>query len=234
MSEKKSVLFVVDDDEEIRKMVEDYLTRHDFEVVGMATADEMLRRLGRLRPDLVVLDLMMPGTGGLQALRNLRDQGDDLPVILLTARSDYADRIKGLDLGADDYVSKPFNARELLARINAVLRRRRTPSAPLPVADEPVKVGHCMLDPLRRTLTRNGELLSLLPADFTLLRVLTGHPMKPMSRDRLLELTGGRDSDKNARSIDVQILRLRRLVEENPDQPTILQTVRGIGYVFVP
>jgi DNA-binding response OmpR family regulator len=234
MSDKRPLLYVVDDDDEIRKLLSEYLGHQGYDVVGMETADEMLRRLPRLRPDLIILDLMMPGTGGLQALEILRGQGEDLPIILLTARSDYRDRVSGLDLGADDYVAKPFNAPELLARVKAVLRRQRLPSAPLPNDEEPIPVGPCLLDPRRRTLTRDGELLPLNPADYTLLRAFTSNPLKPMSRDRLLQLTGGRSSDKNERSIDVQVLRLRRLVEENPDKPAILQTVRGVGYVFVP
>jgi two-component system phosphate regulon response regulator OmpR len=234
MPGKLPLVYIVDDDAEVRGMVEQFLARNDIEAVGMASADEMLRRLPRLRPDLVVLDLMMPGTGGLQALSRLRESGDDLPVILLTARSDYSDRVNGLDLGADDYVGKPFNAHELLARIRANLRRRRLPSAPLPNPDAPLAIGSCVLDPKLRTLTRNGEALPLHAADFGVLRALTSHPLKPMSRDRLLELTSARGNDKTSRSIDVQILRLRRLIEDNPDQPVHLQTVRGVGYVFVP
>lgn len=234
MSETLPLLYVVDDDAEARKMIEQYLSRQDFEVVGMSSADELLRRLPRRRPELVVLDVMMPGTGGLQALKQIRATGDDLPVILLTALSDYGDRINGLDIGADDYVGKPYNARELLARVHAVLRRRRTPLAPLPDQDQPYSFGCCVLDPRTRSLSRKGQAVSLNPADFAVLRVLVRHPFKPMSRDRLLELTTIRGSDKNSRSIDVQILRLRRLIEENPDQPVHLQTVRGIGYVFVP
>lgn len=234
MPEKLPLIFVVDDDAEVRTMIEEYLSRQDFEVIGMASADELLRRLSRLRPELIVLDVMMPGTGGLQALRKLREGGDDIPVIMLTALSDHGDRINGLDIGADDYLGKPFNARELLARIRAVLRRHRTPSALLPDQDQPFSIGRCTLDPRSRSLSRDGEDLQLNPADFAVLRALIQHPLKPMSRDRLLELTTMRGTDKSGRSIDVQILRLRRLIEDNPDQPVHLQTVRGVGYVFVP
>ncbi len=234
MSDKPPLIYVVDDDAQARKMIEQYLGLHDIEVVGMSTADEMLRRLPRLRPNLVVLDIMMPGTGGLQALKHLRESGEDLPVILLTALSDYGDRVNGLDLGADDYIGKPFNARELLARIRAVMRRRQAPVGRVPDQDAPFPFGNCVLNPRTRCLTRNGEELPLNPADFAVLRALTLHPLRPMSRDRLVELTTSRGSDKNGRSIDVQILRLRRLIEDNPDQPVHLQTVRGVGYVFVP
>jgi two-component system phosphate regulon response regulator OmpR len=228
------LLYIVDDDAEVRDMLQQYLGRREFEVVGLPTADEMLHRLTRRRPDLVILDVMMPGTGGLEALRRLRADGDDIPVILLTARTDEDDRIAGLDLGADDYLGKPFNPRELLSRVNAVMRRRSLPKVRLPEPEAPITVGPLVLDPLKRTLTRNGEPVPLKDSDFTVLRALTSNPLKPLTRDRLLELSGQRSRDRVERSIDVQIMRLRRLIETDPDNPTILQTVRGVGYVYVP
>jgi two-component system phosphate regulon response regulator OmpR len=228
------LLYIVDDDAEVRSLLQQYLGEHDFEVVTIESADEMLGRLRRRRPDLLVLDVMMPGTGGLDALRTLREQGDDVPAILLTARSADHERIQGLDLGADDYVSKPFNARELLSRIRAVLRRRLLAPAHRPAADDTICVGGCVLDPLRRTLSRDGQPLPLHPADFAVLWALAREPLKPLSRNRLLELTCDHSRDKSERSIDVQIVRLRRFIEKDPDKPVILQTVRGVGYVFVP
>jgi DNA-binding response OmpR family regulator len=228
------LLYVVDDDAEIRGLIQHYLGKHDFEVIGLPTADEMLRRLARRRPDLAILDVMMPGTGGLEALRRLRENGDDLPLILLTSRSDEEDRVAGLDLGADDYLAKPFSVRELLSRVRAVLRRRAMPHVPAPEPGEPIRIGHFVLDPRTRTLSHNGSTIDLKTSDFTLLRVLASHPLKPLSRDRLLEMTGTRGADKLERSIDAQVVQLRRLIEADPARPKILQTVRGIGYVFVP
>ncbi len=233
---KSPLLYVVDDDTELRGALEKYLSERGFEVLGLPNADEMLLRLRRRRPELVILDLMMPGTGGLTALNKLRAEGDDLPVIVLTARSDPEERITGLNAGADDYVSKPFSAGELLARIEAVLRRRLIWQAHsrAPNPGEQLRIGAFVLDPVARTLTRNGEAVELLVSDLALLRVLASHPFQPLSRERLLEMTGTRATDKKARSVDVQITRLRRLIETDPAFPKVLQTVRGVGYVFVP
>ncbi len=228
------LLYLVDDDTEARAMLAQYLVRHGFEVLGLPTADELLLRLKRQRPALVVLDAMMPGMDGRDALRQLREEGDDIPLILLTALSDDEERIAGLDLGADDYVGKPFNPRELVSRIQAVLRRRRMPWHQLPEEGECLTVGDHVLDPRRRTLTLKGEPVPLPPADFALLRALVSNPLKPLSRDRLMQMIGQQGSDRLGRTIDVQVMRLRRLVESDPNNPTMLQTVRGVGYMFVP
>ncbi len=228
------LLYVVDDDSELRSSVEQYLRRHGFEVIGFPSADEMLRRLQRRRPNLVVLDVMMPGTGGLEALGQLRQAGDDLPVILLTARSDIEDRIAGLTSGADDYMGKPFSVRELLARINAVLKRLSGPVVKGPSPGESIQFGAFSIDPRTRTLTHNGETIEIRAADLTLLQVLASHPYVSLTRERLVEMTGARVSEKSERSIDAQIVRLRGVVEADPGSPRILQTVRGVGYVFVP
>lgn len=228
------LLYIVDDDAEANSLLRQYLCRQGFEAVCLPNADELLSRLKRHRPDLVILDLMMPGMDGREALRRLRADGDDIPLILVTALSDEEDRIVGLDLGADDYVGKPFNPRELVSRIQAVLRRRRLPRQVLPEQGDQVPVGPCVLDPVRLTLTREGEPISMPPSDFALLRALVTNPLKPLSRDRLMQMIGQHSCEKLGRSIDVQIMRLRRLVERHPDNPTLLQTVRGVGYMFVP
>jgi DNA-binding response OmpR family regulator len=228
------LLYVVDDDAEICRLIQQHLGKHDFEVIGLPTADEMLRRLARRRPALTILDVMMPGTGGLEALRKLREDGDDLPLILLTARSAEQDRIVGLDLGADDYLAKPFSVGELLSRVRAVLRRRTIPPTAAPEPGKAIRIGNFVLDPLTRTLSRDGKAIDLMLSDFVLLHMLASHPLKPLSRDRLLEMTGTHGADKLERSIDAQIVRLRRLIEADPRRPKILQTVRGVGYVFVP
>jgi DNA-binding response OmpR family regulator len=234
MSPEPPLLFIVDDDPELRRLVTHYLGRNGFEVIGLSTGDELLQRLPRLRPALAIVDVMMPGTDGIEVLRHLRAMDDNLPVIMLTAVCDEPERILGLDLGADDYLGKPFSVRELLSRIRAVLRRRGHQQMRAPEAGEPIPIGAFLLDPRTRSLTRGNEVLPLLASDFALLRVLASHPLKPLSRPRLLEMTGSRGPEKHERSIDAQMVSLRRLIEDNPSQPTILQTVRGIGYMFVP
>jgi two-component system phosphate regulon response regulator OmpR len=228
-------IYVVDDDTELRALLQGYLGKQGLDVLALASADELLRRLPRRRPDLVVMDLMMPGTTGLEALRKLRAEGDDLPLILLTARSDDVDRIVGLELGADDYLGKPFNPRELLARIQAVLRRRGTAPAGAPQAGGgSLRFGAYELDLATRTLSSEGRCVRLSTGEFALLRSFAAHPYKPLSRERLLELAHGADAELQERAIDVQVLRLRRLIEADPQNPTIIQTVRGVGYIFVP
>lgn len=231
---RQPLLYIVDDDAEMRRLLEQYFGRHGFDVVTLQSGDELLHRLSRRRPDIVVLDLMMPGISGLDALRKLREEGDDIPLILLTALSAENERIRGLDLGADDYLGKPFNPRELLSRVHAVLRRRTPMKLRLPEQEGPMVVGRFVLDPLKRVVTLDGVAVALTDSDFTLLRAMATHPLKPLTRTRLVEMCGRPPGDAAERAINVQILRLRRLLEADPDNPTLLQTVRGVGYVFVP
>ena len=232
-------LWVVDDDPELRSMLATYLTDQGFAVRTLADGEQLQVRLeGRLggeRPDLLVLDLMLPGTDGLSLLRRLRDAGDDLPVLLLSARAEGVDRIIGLEQGADDYLAKPFLPRELLARVEAVLRRRRPlpPGSPRPQS-EPVAFGDCRLDAASRRLERAGAVVAITAGEYALLEVFVAHPHRPLSRQRLIELARGPDSDTDGRSMDVQVSRLRRLIEPDCGRPRYLQTVWGYGYVFVP
>lgn len=227
-------ILVVDDDPELRDLLREYLARHNFSVAVMHDGEGLAARLERERPALIVLDLMMPKVDGLTALRDLRARNDDIPVILLTARSDEIDRIVGLEIGADDYLGKPFSPRELLARINAVLRRRKSPDAAVPEQRENYGFGPFMLDFRSRTLTRDAQLLTLSDGEYGLLRLLVNHAMQVLSRERIIELLYGADSDVNDRGIDVQIWRLRRLLDEDAQSPRFIQTVRGRGYIFVP
>ncbi|WP_233862639.1 response regulator [Paraburkholderia adhaesiva] len=228
-------ILVVDDDLELRDLLRDYLARQGMEVSVLHDAGSLERRLERERPDLIVLDLMMPGVDGLTALRKLRASGDDIPVIMLTARADDVDRIVGLELGADDYLGKPFNPRELLARVQAVLRRRRTlASAAAPEQREPFSFGRFILDFQSRTLHQEGKPLMLSGSEFALLKIFVNHPMRTLTRERLLELLHGPEYDGTDRGIDVQVWRLRRILETDPSTPRFIQTVRGRGYVFVP
>jgi two-component system phosphate regulon response regulator OmpR len=233
-------IWVVDDDPELGRMLAAYLGDQGYEVRILHDGAQLLARLqGRLggeRPDLLVLDLMLPGEDGLQLLRRLRDGGDDLPVVMLTARADAVDRIIGLEQGADDYLGKPFLPRELTARIEAVLRRRVSFAAaggPIATA-EPVHFGDCVLDPAARRLERAGLAVPITSGEFALLVVFVGHPHRPLSRQQLIELARGPASETDSRSMDVQVSRLRRLIESDPARPRYLQTVWGYGYVFVP
>jgi len=176
----------------------------------------------------------MPGVDGLTALRKLRASGDDIPVIMLTARADDVDRIVGLELGADDYLGKPFNPRELLARVQAVLRRRRTIPSAAPEQREPFSFGRFRLDFQSRTLHQDETPLTLSGSEFALLKIFVNHPMRTLTRERLLELLHGPEYDGTDRGIDVQVWRLRRILETDPSTPRFIQTVRGRGYVFVP
>lgn len=234
-SKERYRILIVDDDARLRNLLERYLDEQGFGVKAVADSTQMDRALLREHFDLMVLDLMLPGEDGLSICRRLRGAESDLPIVMLTARSDEVDRIIGLEIGADDYLPKPFNPRELLARINAVLRRRprALPGAPAE-ATEVVSFGQVEVDLGARRLSRDGEDQPLTTGEFALLKVLLQHPREPLSRDRLMELARGREYDAFDRSIDVQISRLRKLVEDEPAKPRYLQTVWGFGYVFVP
>jgi two-component system phosphate regulon response regulator OmpR len=235
MSANKPKILIIDDDLRLRDLLLRYLGEQGFDPGTEPDASGLNKRLERNRPDLVVLDLMLPGgEDGLAVCRRLRGAGEDIPIIMLTAKGDEIDRIIGLEMGADDYLPKPFNPRELVARIHAVLRRRTAAPASAPVeSGAPIAFGEFVLDPSTRTLSRNDQPVPITSGEFALLLVLASHPMKPMSRERLLELTRGRAYDAFDRSIDVQISRLRRLIEPDPANPHHIQTLWGFGYVFV-
>ena len=229
------MIWVVDDDPELRQMVGTYLIDQGYDVRCLCDVKQLEARLEFQRPDLVVLDLMLPGDDGLTALRRLRDAGDDLPVVMLTARGDGVDRIIGLEQGADDYLGKPFLPRELTARIEAVLRRRSSIPAGTPLADgAQVIFGDNQLDLAARTLVRKGTTQVITSGEFSLLAAFVQHPHRPLSRERLIELARGPASDTDSRSMDVQVSRVRKLIEDDPSRPRYVQTVWGYGYVFVP
>jgi two-component system phosphate regulon response regulator OmpR len=235
MAELKTRILVVDDDLRMRDLLVRYLGGEGHEVKAAADAAAMDKLLARERYDLVVLDLMLPGEDGLAVCRRLRAQGASPAIIMLTAKGDDVDRIVGLEMGADDYLPKPFNPRELLARINAVLRRK-APSGPpgAPAEGGTFEFGEFSLSLSTRTLTRAGKPVSLTTGEFSVLKVLAQHPRQPLSRDKLMELARGREYEVFDRSIDVQISRLRKIVEDDPGHPKHIQTVWGFGYVFVP
>ncbi len=227
---------VVDDDARIRDLLRRYLSQEGFEVHPAEDGMALNRLMARESLDLIVLDLMMPGEDGLSICRRLRGAGNSTPIVMLTAKGEDVDRIVGLEVGADDYLAKPFNPRELLARINAVLRRAPAPEAPGAPARDPetVAFGPYRFDIAQRRLTRDGEELSLTTGEFAMLKALVRHPRMPLSRERLAQLTRGRDFEPYDRSLDVQVSRLRKMIEPDLANPRYIQTVWGLGYVFVP
>ena len=236
MNAPRQKILVVDDDLRLRDLLKRYLGEQGFAVDTVPDAPAMDRQMQRVRYDLLVLDLMLPREDGLAVCRRLRAAGDNVPIIMLTAKGDDVDRIVGLEMGADDYLAKPFNPRELVARIHAVLRRqlaRATPGAPTAQPTQ-VAFGPYVLDLSTRRLAREGEPISLTTGEFSLLKALVLHPRQPMSRDKLMELARGRELESTDRSIDVQVSRLRKLLAEDPQDPRYIQTVWGFGYVFVP
>jgi two-component system OmpR family response regulator/two-component system phosphate regulon response regulator OmpR len=235
MNEIKQHLLVVDDDARLRDLLTRYLGEQGFEVRAVGDGKQMDKLRSREHFHLIVLDLMMPGEDGLSICRRLRGTGDLTPIVMLTAKGDDVDRIVGLEMGADDYLPKPFNPRELLARIHAVLRRQgnRPPGSPQEES-ETIRFSNLEVDLAARTLRRGEELLPLTTGEFAVLKVLLQHPRQPLSRDKLMTLARGREQGPFDRAIDVQVSRLRKLIEIDPAQPRYLQTVWGFGYVFVP
>jgi two-component system OmpR family response regulator len=226
-------ILIVDDDAEIRNLLTRYLEKNGLRATAVPDGRAMWQALERAAPDLIVLDLMLPGDDGLTLCRTLRTKSD-LPVIMLTARGEETDRIVGLEMGADDYLPKPFSARELLARIKVILRRTRALPPNLAPTDEPaLRFAGWTLDTARRVLVApDGAALSIHGVEFKLLRVFLEHPQRVLDRDQLLDLTQGREADPLDRSIDVQVSRLRRRLGEDPAHPKLIKTVRGEGYVF--
>jgi two-component system phosphate regulon response regulator OmpR len=234
-------ILVVDDDERLRDLLRRYLTEQGFNVFVAAEAIAMNKLITRERFDLLVLDLMLPGEDGLSICRRLRGAGDTTPIIMLTAKGEDVDRILGLEMGADDYLSKPFNPRELLARINAVLRRKGVGEVPGAPSQDDISIsfGPFSLNLANRSLKKKlpdgtEQPIDLTTGEFSVMKVFARHPRQPMSREKLMELARGREYEVFDRSLDVQISRLRKIVEQDPTRPQYIQTVWGLGYVFVP
>lgn len=228
-------ILIIDDDARLRRLLERFLAEEGFRVKTAEDTEQMDRLLNRELFNLIVLDLMMPGEDGMTACQRLRNQGNKIPIIMLTAKGDEASRIQGLESGADDYLPKPFNPRELLARIKAVLRRQASqiPGAP-DTENAAVTFGDYTLSLATRELSRGDEVHMLTTGEFAVLKALVQHPREPLTRDKLMSLARGREWDALERSIDVQISRLRRMIEVDPAKPRYIQTVWGVGYVFVP
>ena len=225
-------MLVVDDDAEIRKLLGEYLERNGFRVSLATDGTEMRRALDRSRPDIVVLDLMLPGDSGLKLCRDLRVESS-LPVIMLTARAEEVDRIVGLEMGADDYLAKPFSPRELVARIRSILRRARGLASPAGGGAHQLRFAGWTLDLAARQLVApDGVVVALSGAEFKLLSVFVEHPNRVLDRNQLMDLTVGRDGAPFDRSIDVQVSRLRVRLRDDAREPRIIKTVRNEGYVL--
>lgn len=236
MEEKaKAHVLIVDDDDGLRSLLEQYLVTNGYEVSLAENGTMMDAKLAAGKPDLIILDLMLPGEDGLSIARRLR-AGVNLPIIMLSARGEDIDRIVGLEVGADDYLAKPFNPRELLARIRAVLRRKQEQTAaPESGAGNIVRFGEDFeLNLNAQTLSKNGMPIGLTTAEFGILQIFIQHPNRVLSRDQLMDMLKGYDRDPFDRSIDVRVTRLRRKLEPDPAEPIYIKTVWGQGYLFVP
>ena len=233
-SQRRRKILIVDDDARLRRLLERFLDEQGYRVRTVENTEQMDRLLSRELFQLVVLDLMMPGEDGLSACRRLREGNNQIPIIMLTAKGDETSRIRGTEQGADDY-GQALQPRELLARIRAVLRRQapQVPGAPAS-EDETVTFGEYELSLATRELKKGNEVHMLTTGEFAVLKALVQHAREPLTRDKLMNLARGREWDALERSIDVQISRLRRLIEPDPSKPRYIQTVWGVGYVFVP
>jgi two-component system phosphate regulon response regulator OmpR len=236
MSEALARILVADDEADLRALLQRYLSHQGYAVRTVDSAAPLDKLLARERFDVLVLDVMMPGEDGLSICRRLRAQGETIPIVMLTARGDPLDRIIGLEMGADDYLPKPFNPRELLARIQALVRRQRVLGAHIGPTPEGATIafGAHVLRIAERRLERGGQDVPLTTGEFALLQALALNPNRPLGRDRLMELARGREHEATDRSVDVQVMRLRKLIEADPANPRHIQTVWGVGYVFVP
>jgi len=226
-------ILVVDDDAGIRDLLRDYLVKQGMEVETARDGREMEERLAAVTPDLVVMDLMLPGEDGLALTRRVKSELD-LPVVMLSARGEDIDRIVGLEVGADDYLAKPFNPRELLARIRAVLRRGSSTAKPEAEAADGYLFGPFRLDLAAQRLLRDGDEITVTHAEFALLKVFAEHPNRALSRDQIMDWLKGFERDPFDRSIDVRVTRLRRKIEDDPANPVYIRTVWGQGYLFAP
>jgi two-component system OmpR family response regulator len=224
-------ILIVDDDEQIRQLLRDYLAGFGMSVVAVADGEAMADALEKTLFDLVILDLMLPGEGGLSLCRNLRAKSD-IPILMLTARGEAMDRVVGLELGADDYIVKPFEPRELVARIQTILRRTRVGRKSIPEKNEAAFMGWRLNFVLRQLVSPETLVIPLSNAEFRLLTVFVEHPNRILTREFLLDAARGRDMDVLDRSIDILVSRVRQKLNDDSRTPTLIKTIRGEGYLF--
>jgi DNA-binding response OmpR family regulator len=235
MSHAQHHIVVVDDEAAARDMVGDYLRMHGFTVALCDGGASLWAEIARGRPDLIVLDLNMPEEDGLSIIRDLKHKGDDIPVIMLTATASPIDRVVGLELGADDYLAKPCELRELLARVRSVLRRASAAAAPAADGGSQVRFGTKWLDlDVRLLRDDEGNEHPLTASEYNLLKAFAENPKRVLTRERLLELANARDAEAFDRAVDIRIMRIRRKIEPDPSHPRVIRTVRGGGYLFSP
>lgn len=231
MSEQK--IYLVEDDENIRELVKCTLESFAYEVSAFETAEEMLSQAGKSLPDLILLDIMLPGMDGIAALRALKadPKTEPVPVIMLTAKNSEIDKVRGLDLGADDYIGKPFGILELTARVRTALRRQEKKAAPVPPAV--ITAGDLCIDDQKHRVTQNGEPVELTLKEYQLLKTLAENRDRVMPREELLNVIWGIDFAGETRTLDMHIKSLRAKLSDNPDSPKYIKTVRGVGYLFL-
>jgi two-component system phosphate regulon response regulator OmpR len=242
MSQPATIL-IVDDEPDVREVLQEYFAAHGFEVLVAADARAARALMQARRADVALIDVHMPGEDGLSLARHLREHYEGLGIVMLTSASTVVDRIVGLEVGADDYVSKPFDPRELLARIRSVLRRTTAPpieyrsmksSESAPAEAQRVRMGRCVLDlAAHRLIDQQGNEVPLTPLEFDLLKAFAEHPNEALSRERILNLSQQRDWDPFDRSVDLRVMRVRKKIEPDPQRPQYIRTIRNAGYVFV-
>jgi len=230
----KATILVVDDEPDVREVIEEYFVAHGYAALGADSA-AAARALAAQHPiDLALLDIHMPGEDGLSLARHLRERYARIAIVMLTSAATVVDRIVGLEMGADDYVPKPFDPRELLARVKSVLRRTAAASRG-DIGNAKVRIGQCVLDlAAHRLIDPKGSDVAMSPLEFDLLKALTAHPNRPLSRESILNSSPQRNLDPYERSVNLRIMRLRRKIEPDPDHPQFIKTLRNAGYVFVP
>ena len=230
----KATILIVDDEPDVREVLEEYFVAHGYAALGAENAAAAKQLAAQQAIDLALVDIHMPGEDGLSLARHLRERYAQLAIIMLTSAGTVIDRIVGLEMGADDYVPKPFDPRELVARVKSVLRRTSS-AARAQIGAQRVRIGRCVLDVAAHRLTdENGGEVAMSPLEFDLLKALAEHPNRALSRERILNLSQQRDWDPLDRSVDLRVMRLRKKIEPDPEHPRFIRTVRNAGYIFVP
>jgi two-component system phosphate regulon response regulator OmpR len=230
----KATILIVDDEPDVREVLEEYFSGHGYTAIGAANASAAQAIAAGHAIDIALVDIHMPGEDGLALARHLRERYANIAIVMVTSAATVVDRIVGLEIGADDYVSKPFDPRELLARVRSVLRRT-SPAAQAEIGAERVRIGRCVLDlAAHRLIDENGAEVPMSPLEYDLLKALAEHANRALSRERILNLSRQTDWDPYDRSVDLRIMRLRKKVEPDPEHPRYIRTVRNEGYVFVP